>query len=129
MSIHADHLNTPRLIENQSQQVVWRWDQQEPFGVNVLDENPSELGAFEFPLRLPGQYGDKETSLAYNDSRDYYPGVGRYIQFRPFSLRYSMEHSRRLVGPSQWGHTDSDSARSRSDTRIKLRRRTVEAWT
>jgi len=57
---------------------VWRWDQQEPFGVNVPDENPSGLGAFDLPLRLPGQYFDKETNLHYNYFRDYDPSTGRY---------------------------------------------------
>jgi RHS repeat-associated protein len=78
--IHADHLNTPRLIADAQQRVVWRWDQQEPFGNNVPDENPSGLGAFEFPMRFPGQYADKETNLAYNFWRDYDPLIGRYVQ-------------------------------------------------
>jgi len=33
--IHPDHLNTPRVITNQTSQVVWRWDQADPFGGNV----------------------------------------------------------------------------------------------
>ena len=78
--IEVDHLNTPRLIENPAQQAVWRWDQQEPFGVTVPDENPSGLGSFEFSLRFPGQYADKETNLAYNFWRDYDSSIGRYIQ-------------------------------------------------
>lgn len=78
--IHVDHLNTPRLVANQQGQTVWRWDQQEPFGVNVPDENPSGLGAFEFPLRFPGQYADRETNLHYNYFRDYDSSVGRYIE-------------------------------------------------
>jgi len=53
---------------------------QEPFGVNVPDENPSGLGAFEFPMRFPGQYFDKESNLAYNFFRDYDPSAGRYVQ-------------------------------------------------
>ena len=65
---------------------MWRWDQQEPFGVNVPDENPSGLGAFEFPLRFPGQYFDKETNLHYNNFRDYDPAVGRYVQSDPIGL-------------------------------------------
>jgi len=85
--IHADHLNTPRLIANQSQQAVWRWDQQEPFGVNVPDENPSSLGIFDFPLRFPGQYADKETGLHYNYFRDYDPSIGRYGESDPIGLR------------------------------------------
>jgi hypothetical protein len=31
---------------------VWPWDQQEPFGNNPADENPSGVGAFDLPLRL-----------------------------------------------------------------------------
>ena len=65
---------------------MWRWDQQEPFGVNVPDENPSGLGIFEQPLRFPGQYADKETNLAYNVARDYDSAIGRYIQSDPIGL-------------------------------------------
>src|SRR5713101_8255331 len=68
--IHVDHLNSPRLITDDQQRPVWRWDQQEPFGVNVPDENPSGLGAFEFPLRFPGQYADRETGWSQNGFRD-----------------------------------------------------------
>src|SRR5437016_5130061 len=84
--IHVDHLNTPRLIADDQQQTVWRWDQQEPFGVNVPDENPSRLGVFELPLRLPGQYHDKETNLHYNMRRDYDPNTGRYEESDPIGL-------------------------------------------
>ena len=73
--IHVDHLNTPRLIADDQQRTVWRWDQQEPFGMNVPDENPSMLGQFEFPARFPGQYFDKETNLHHNYFRDYDPTV------------------------------------------------------
>lgn len=65
---------------------MWRWDQQEPFGVDVPDENPSSLGTFEFPLRFPGQYADKETNLFYNYSRDYDSSLGRYIQADPIGI-------------------------------------------
>ena len=44
------------------------------------DENPSGLGAFDLPLRLPGQYFDKETNLHYNNFRDYDPSLGIYKQ-------------------------------------------------
>ena len=65
---------------------MWKWDQQEPFGVNVADENPSGLGAFDLPLRLPGQYFDKETNLHYNYFRDYDPYLGAYKQSDPIGL-------------------------------------------
>jgi len=83
----VDHLNTPRLVANSTGTTVWRWDQREPFGVNVPDENPSGLGAFEFPLRFPGQYVDKETNLHYNYLRDFDPGIGRYVQSDPIGLQ------------------------------------------
>jgi len=53
----------------------------------VPDENPSALGAFEFPLRFPGQYADKETNLAQNWMRDYSSEIGRYIQSDHIGLR------------------------------------------
>ena len=84
--IHTDHLNTPRLIVNQAQQAVWRWDQAEPFGTYPANENPSGLGVFENNLRFPGQYFDKETGLHYNYFRDYDPPTGRYIQSDPIGL-------------------------------------------
>src|SRR5204863_3470392 len=36
--IQVDHLNTPRAIFDENQALKWRWDQAEPFGVNVPDE-------------------------------------------------------------------------------------------
>jgi RHS repeat-associated protein len=85
--IHPDHLNTPRMIANATGTTVWRWDQQEPFGSTPPNDNPSGLGAFDFPLRFPGQYFDRETNLAYNFFRDYDPGIGRYVESDPLGIR------------------------------------------
>jgi RHS repeat-associated protein len=85
--IHADHLNSPRLITNQAGQAVWRWDQTDPFGGNVANENPSGLGTFTYNLRFPGQYFDNETNLHYNYFRDYDPSTGRYGESDPIGLR------------------------------------------
>lgn len=84
--IHTDHLNTPRLLTNQAQQAVWRWDHAEPFGTYPANENPSGLGAFEFNQRFPGQYFDKETNTHYNYMRDYDPAIGRYVESDPIGL-------------------------------------------
>jgi RHS repeat-associated protein len=85
--IHPDHLNTPRVITNTASQVVWRWDNLDPFGANLPNENPGGLGIFTCNLRLPGQYFDRETKLHYNYFRDYDPGAGRYAQSDPVGLR------------------------------------------
>lgn len=51
------------------------------------NNNPSGLGAFDFPLRFPGQYFDRETNLGYNYFRDYDFSIGRYVQSDPIGLR------------------------------------------
>jgi RHS repeat-associated protein len=84
--VQVDHLNTPRSVADQSGQTVWRWDQDEPFGANVANENPSGLGVFEFPLRYPGQYFDKETNVSYNYFRDYDSSIGRYVEADPIGI-------------------------------------------
>jgi RHS repeat-associated protein len=52
----------------------------------VPNNNPSGVGAFDFPLRFPGQYFDRETNLAYNVMRDYDPGIGRYLEPDPLGI-------------------------------------------
>jgi RHS repeat-associated protein len=84
--IHPDHLNTPRQVFDDQQQLRWKWDQAEPFGVTTPDENPVNLGAFEMPLRFPGQYADKETNLGYNYFRNYDPTIGRFGESDPLGL-------------------------------------------
>jgi RHS repeat-associated protein len=84
--IHVDHLNTPRAIYNDQQQLVWRWDQAEPFGDSSPNENPIGLGTFECNTRFPGQYFDKETNLGYNYFRDFDPSLGRYVQSDPIGI-------------------------------------------
>jgi RHS repeat-associated protein len=66
---------------------MWRWDQQEPFGDSPANENPSGAGAFDLPLRLPGQYYDAESGLHQNNFRDYDPSIGRYPESDPIGLR------------------------------------------
>jgi len=84
--VHVDHLNTPRAVYDDQQRLEWKWEQQEPFGVNVPDENPSGLGAFEFPLRFAGQYADKESNATYNWRRNYDSAIGRYVESDPIGL-------------------------------------------
>ena len=86
--VHADHLGSPRAITRPTDdQIVWRWDNAEPFGANAANENPSGLGNFRYDLRFPGQQYDPETATHYNYFRDYDPSVGRYKESDPIGLR------------------------------------------
>ncbi len=72
--IHVDHLGTPQVISDASQQVVWQADY-EPFGqVNITTETVTNN------LRFAGQYFDAETGLHHNGTRDYSTEIGRYFQ-------------------------------------------------
>ena len=85
--IHVDQLNAPRLIADATQKSVWQWKQQEPFGVDLANENlESDSNTFGFPQRFPGQFFDRETHLHYNYFRDFDPHTGRYVQSDPVGL-------------------------------------------
>jgi len=107
--IHVDHLNTPRLIADRSGNTVWRWDQREPFGNDAPNGDPNNTGSvFDFPLRFPGQYFDKEINLAYNFYRDFDSGIGRYVQSDLIGLAggintYAYVNSRPLDGKDFFG--------------------------
>jgi len=84
--VYADHLNTPRVITDATNKIVWRWDSG-PFGTDAANEDPDGDGQkFSYNLRFPGQYYDKETGLHYNYFRDYEPGTGRYVEADPIGL-------------------------------------------
>lgn len=84
----ALHLNTPRLIQDQNGNAVWRNDNTEPFGDSVPNSDPNNTGnVFDFPLRFPAQYFDRETNVAYNNYRDYDSGIGRYVESDLVGLR------------------------------------------
>ena len=85
--VHADHLNTPRVIVNTANTIVWRWENTHPFGANLPDEDPDgNAQLFEYHPRFPGQYFDRETNLHYNYFRYYEPETGRYVSPDPIGL-------------------------------------------
>jgi RHS repeat-associated protein len=86
--IQVDHLNTPRLMSDGSQNTVWRNDQTEPFGDSVPNGDPGNTGhAFDFPMRASRYYQDKETGLLYSYLRDCYdPVLGRFCEPDPIGL-------------------------------------------
>ena len=84
--VHADHIDTPRVVIDKNNAIRWRW-MAEPFGTTAAENNPAGLGAFAFNLRFPGQYFDSESGLHYNWHRFYGPSEGRYVQSDPIGLR------------------------------------------
>jgi RHS repeat-associated protein len=84
--VHADQLGSPRMITRPSDNaILWRWDS-DPFGTATPNQNPQNLGAFIYNLRLPGQYFNAETGLNYNYYRDYDAAAGRYRQSDPIGV-------------------------------------------
>jgi RHS repeat-associated protein len=85
--IDSDHLNTPRVITDASNRIVWQLENSDPFGDNLPQEDPGNTGnRLEFNLRFPGQYFDRETRLHYNYFRTYDPDTGRYVESDPIGL-------------------------------------------
>jgi len=85
--IHADHLGSPRALADGSGRIVWRWENNDPYGDNPAEEDPDGDGRrIEFNHRFPGQYLDRETGLHYNYYRDYDPATGRYTTSDPIGL-------------------------------------------
>ena len=83
----AEYLNTPRLVADDTQKTVWKWEQQEPFGAGTCNPDPDgDNVQFDFNLRFPGQYFDRETNLHYNNFRNYDAGLGRYLESDPIGL-------------------------------------------
>ena len=91
-SVMADHLNTPRRVMHADGTLLWQWP------LSAFGEMPPTIaqrrfaavapveGEFEFNLRYPGQYFDKESELHYNGFRTYDPKTGRYTQPDPIGL-------------------------------------------
>src|SRR5262245_28009111 len=85
-SVHVDHLNTPRVMTDAAQTMVWRWDG-DAFGQTSPNQNPDgDSTSIALDLRFPGQLYDAETGLYYNYFRDYDPAIGRYIESDPIGL-------------------------------------------
>ena len=81
--VHADGLNTPRVVTDPTGAALWRWNPQgNPFG----EQSPTTSVAYVFNLRFPGQYYDAESNIVYNGFRNYDPVTGRYIQSDPIGL-------------------------------------------
>lgn len=97
--IHHDHRNSPLFATNYEGKIVWRLEST-AFGVGeeITDLDGDGLDV-SIPLRMPGQYFDKESKLFYNGQRDYDPELGRYIQADPSGL---------LAGINRYSYVEND---------------------
>jgi RHS repeat-associated protein len=104
--IHADHLNTPRVIVDATNTPIWQWTNQNAFGDNLPNEDPDgDSNLFEYNLRFAGQYFDNETRLHDNYFRDYDHENGRYVSSDPIGLTGGLNtYGYSLQNPS--GFTD-----------------------
>lgn len=105
VTIHSDHLATPRLATKEDQTIVWRWVS-DAFGTAAADEDPDGDGN---PLvvnhRFPGQHYDLESGLHYNYHRYYDPQSGRYITSDPIGLAGGL-NTYGYVGANPLKYTD-----------------------
>jgi RHS repeat-associated protein len=83
--VHADHLNTPRVVVDRAGALRWSW-LAESFGHSRPTESFAGSRAFVLNLRMPGQCFDAESGLRHNWHRQYYASVGRYTQSDPIGL-------------------------------------------
>jgi RHS repeat-associated protein len=93
--VHADHLERPIKMTDETKAVVWDAVYR-PFG-----EVHSITGTASNNLRFPGQYFLIEAGLHYNWHRHYDPTLGRYLQTDPLEF---------VDGPSVYAYANSAPA-------------------
>jgi RHS repeat-associated protein len=76
--LHDDRLGTPQVATDVNQVIQWTASYQ-PFGATNTG-----IGLIAQDLRLPGQEFDSVAGWNHNGSRDYIPGLGRYLESDPF---------------------------------------------
>ncbi len=93
--VHNEHLGTPRVMTDESGDVVWR-AVYAPFGKATIDASST----VKLNLRFPGQYYDQETGLHYNYFRYFDPDTGRYMTSDPGGVLLYFYDPQRQVSAS-----------------------------
>jgi RHS repeat-associated protein len=107
--VHTDHLGTPRTVTNNANNVVWQWNNTDPFGANL-----PTVDTITYNKRFAGQYFDNESKLHYNYYRTYNPLLGRYVQSDPLGLAAGF-NTYSYVGSNPLGAVDPLGLYSSSD--------------
>ncbi|MCF6264818.1 MAG: hypothetical protein L3J24_14695 [Xanthomonadales bacterium] len=85
-NVHSDHLQTPKLMTDSNQEIVWT-NHMQAYGESNVDTDPDGNGNIVIMnMRFPGQYEDQESGLYQNYFRDYDPDIGRYVERDPSGL-------------------------------------------
>ncbi|WP_234779039.1 RHS repeat-associated core domain-containing protein [Pseudomonas amygdali] len=103
--LHPDHLDSPRLATDSTQNLLWRWNS-DAYGLGSPEEDVDGDGkATSVPLRFLGQIYDAQSQLNYNYFRDYNPNIGRYAQSDPIGLNAGL-NTYSYVGGNPVGTVD-----------------------
>ncbi|WP_165456787.1 RHS repeat domain-containing protein [Aquabacterium lacunae] len=110
--VHADHLNTPRLVTDAAKVSRWNWSPlaNDAFGSTMPIDAPRGQVRFVMNLRMPGQYFDRETGTYFNHYRQYNPATGRYLQSDPIGLEGGL-NTYAYVGGNPLSYVDANGLR------------------
>lgn len=123
------YLDTPRMITDTAGNVVWDWQNSDPYGNNPPNENPSGQGTFTCNLRHPGQYFDIETGLFQNHFRDYNPAIGAYIESDLIGLAGGINTFAYVDGnPLSWSDPEGLASTKIDGKKIQVHKNDVDPW-
>jgi RHS repeat-associated protein len=93
---HCDQLGTPLALTDQYGRIIWA-ARLDPWG-NIEEEFNSQ--DVDQPIRLPGQYHDRETGLYYSQGRYYDPQVCAYITQNSAGMKGGINGYRYALNPA-----------------------------
>jgi RHS repeat-associated protein len=83
--VHGDRIGTPLAATDVNDAINWQATYQ-PYGATQTLTQSGPTGAVLNNIRFPGQFFDHESGFQYNMTRDYLPGLGRYLEADPSGL-------------------------------------------